>query len=102
MGIERELLFPLSWFRIDLGINSLETLELWDTIKDNPSLQKAFEYYDKYITKLVFKKFQAVASIEKIGTNVEDDFYNMTTSERRIALRDMAEAIRKLTEEYKK
>jgi len=102
MGIERELLFPLSWFRIDLGINSLETLDLWDTIKDNPKLQKALEYYDKYITKLVFKKFQAVASIEKIGTNVEDDFYNMTTSERRIALKDMAEAIRKLTEEYKK
>ncbi len=102
MGIQRELLFPISWFRIDLGLKSLETLELWDIIKDNPKLKKAIEHYDKYITSLVFRKFQGIASIEKIGTNVDEDFYKMTAIERKIALRDMAEAIKKLTEEYKK
>ncbi len=100
MGIERELLFPISWFRIDLGIKSLETLELWEKIKDNPKLTKALEYYERYVLGLVQRKFQAMAST--IGTNIGDDFNTLTPIERRQALRDMAEAIRKLTEEYKK
>lgn len=102
MGIQRELLFPISWFRIDLGIKSLETLDLWDKIKENPKLNKAMERYEKYLTSLVYKKFQVMASTEKIGTDVEEDFYTMSPAERRKALRDMAEAIRKLTDEYKK
>ena len=102
MGIQRELLFPISWFRIDLGIKSLETLELWEKIKDHPKLKKAFEHYEKYIASLVYKKFKVMASTEKIGTDFEEDFYDMDPIERRKALRDMVEAIRKLTDEYKK
>lgn len=102
MGIQRELLFPISWFRIDLGIRSLETLELWDKIKDDSRLNKALDRYDKYVTSLVYKKYRDMASTEKIGKDVEEDFYEMSPAERRQALRDMAEAIRKLTDEYKK
>ncbi len=102
MGIQRELLFPISWFRIDLGIKSLETLELWDTIKEDIRLKKALDYYERYITGLVYKKFQVLASTEKIGKDIEEDFSSMTPAERRQALRDMAEAIKKLTDEYKK
>jgi hypothetical protein len=100
MGIERELLFPISWFRIDLGIKSLETLELWEEIKDNSKLAKAMEYYERYIIGLVHKKFQERAA--PIGTDVDDEFDSLSLGERRQALRDMAEAIRKLTDEYKK
>ena len=99
-GIKKKLLFPISWFRIDLGIKSLETLELWEEIKSNPKLEKALAYYDRYIGALVYKKFQVMAST--IGTDMGDDFENMTPAERRQALRDMAGAIRKLTDEYKK
>jgi len=102
MGIQRELLFPISWFRIDLGIKSLETLELWEKIKNNAKLRKALERYEKYITSLVYKKFKFMASTDQIGTDFEEDFYEMSPTERRKALRDMAEAIRKLTDEYKK
>ena len=100
MGIERQLLFPISWFRIDLGIKSLETLELWEEIKTDPKLEKAISYYDRYIGGLVYKKFQLMAST--IGSDVGDDFDTMTPAERRQALKDMAGAIRKLTDEYKK
>ena len=102
MGIQRELLFPISWFRIDLGIRSLETLELWDIIKDDSRLTKALEHYDKYITSLIYTKYRDMASPEKIGYNSEDDFYQMTRKQRRRALKDMAQAIRQLTDEYKK
>ena len=101
MGIQRELLFPISWFRIDIGLSSLETLELWDQIKDNPELRKSLELYDHYITNLVFKKYKMIASEELIGRDLDEDFYNMTPQERRKALRDMADAIKILTKKYK-
>jgi hypothetical protein len=100
MGIERELLFPISWFRIDLGIKSLETLELWEKIKDDSKLAKALEYYERYVLRLVQRKFHTMAST--IGSDVGDDFDTLSPMERRQALRDMAEAIRNLTDEYKK
>jgi len=99
MGIQRKLLFPISWFRIDLGIKSLETLELWKEIKDNPNIKKALSAYENYITHLILKKFSK--DVIGVGTNLEDDFYNMTPSERRKALKDMADAIRFLTKKYK-
>ncbi len=101
MGIQRELLFPISWFRIDIGIKSLETLELWDEIKDKPKLQKALEQYNDYISKLLIKKYKAVASGDQFSTTLEEDFYNMSPAERRKALKDMADAIKILTKKYK-
>ena len=55
-GIQRERLFPTSWFRIDLGIFSLRTLELWDEIKDNENLKKILNKYSKYILSKKFLK----------------------------------------------
>jgi hypothetical protein len=101
MGIQRELLFPISWFRIDIGLSSLGTLDLWDQIKDNPELRKSLELYDHYITNLVFKKYKMIASEELIGRDLNEDFYNMTPQERRKALQDMADAIKILTKKYK-
>ncbi len=100
-GIKKKILFPISWFRLDVGIRSLETLELWNTIKDNSELNKALSHYERYINALVYKKFKPVAESQKIGVNLEEDFYTMTPKERKRALKDMEEAIKTLTEHYK-
>jgi hypothetical protein len=100
-GIKRKILFPISYFRIDIGIRSLETLELWDKIKDSEELNKAIGYYDRYINALVYKKFKPTAQSEKIGRDSADDFYNMTPKERKKALKDMDKALELLTKEYK-
>lgn len=100
-GIKKKILFPISWFRLDVGIRSLETLELWNTIKDNSELNKALSHYQRYINALVYKKFKPVAESQKIGVNLEEDFYTMTPKERKRALKDMEEAIKTLTEHYK-
>ena len=100
-GIKKKLLFPISWFRIDIGIRSLETLELWDQIKDNPELNKALGHYERYINALVYKKFKSQAESQKIGTNSEEDWMIMTPKERKKALRDMEKAIEILNKEYK-
>lgn len=99
-GIKKKLIVPISWFRIDIGIRSLETLELWDKIKDNPELNKALGHYERYINALVYKKFKPIAESQKIGTDLEEDFYNMTPKERKKALRDMEKAIEILNKEY--
>jgi len=100
-GIKKKILFPISWFRLDVGIRSLETLELWNTIKDNPELNKALSHYERYINALVYKKFKPAAESQKIGVNLEEDFYTMTPKERKKALKDMEEAIKTLSEHYK-
>jgi hypothetical protein len=79
----------------------LETLELWEQIKENPDLNKALGHYERYINALVFKKFKSMAESQKIGTDSEDDFYNMSPKERKKALRDMEKAIELLDKEYK-
>ena len=100
-AIQRELLAPISWFRIDIGIRSLETLELWEEIKDNSLLKVALNKYERYVTSLVYKKFQKIASTEKIGIDLNEDFTNMPLEQRKQALKDMADAIRNLTQLYK-
>ncbi|MFX1358185.1 MAG: hypothetical protein ACFFA8_13005, partial [Promethearchaeota archaeon] len=79
----------------------LETLELWDKIKDHPELNKALNYYERYINALVYKKFKQSTQTHKIGRNLEEDFYNLTSKERKKALKDMEDAIKILTEHYK-
>jgi hypothetical protein len=100
-GIKKKLLFPISWFRIDIGIRSLETLELWDQIKDDPELNKALGHYERYINALVYKKFKSQAESQKIGRNSEEEWMIMTPKERKKALRDMEKAIEFLNKEYK-
>lgn len=55
-GIQRDVLFPISWFRIDLGIFSLRTLELWDEIKDDEKFKKVLNKYSKYMISKKFSK----------------------------------------------
>ena len=100
-GIKKKLLFPISWFRIDIGIRSLGTLELWDQIKEDPELNKALGHYERYINALVYKKFKSQAESQKIGTDSEEDWMIMTPKERKKALRDMEKAIELLNKEYK-
>jgi hypothetical protein len=100
-GIKKKLLFPISWFRIDIGIRSLETLELWDQIKEDPELNKALGHYERYINALVYKKFKSQAESQKIGTDSEEEWMIMTPKERKKALRDMEKAIEILNKEYK-
>ncbi|MHA1689639.1 MAG: hypothetical protein ACTSUN_09940 [Promethearchaeota archaeon] len=98
IGIQRNVLFPISWFRIDIGIRSLETLENWDLIKENKELLAVLKEYEDYITKLIVKKYKPMASPQEIGGNLEDEFYQMTPQERKKALADMEEALRILNE----
>lgn len=101
VGIQKKVLFPINWWRIDIGIRSFETLELWDEIKNNSELQKALEEYDNYITKLVIIKYIHSVTTQNMSAKAEKDFYNSHISERKKALKDMKDALEELSKMYK-
>ncbi len=96
-GIERKRLFPISWFRFDIGIRSLKTLDLWDEIKDDPNLIQVLNEYNSYIEKLIIKKYITLSTSEDIDTDFEKEFFKLNPAQRRKALKDMLDAIRELT-----
>lgn len=96
-GIQREKLFPISWFRFDIGIRSLETLELWDEINDNPKLTQIREEYNEYIEELIIEKYKKLAESGEIESDFEKEFYSLNPAQRKKALKDMADTIRQLT-----
>ncbi|TXT56386.1 MAG: hypothetical protein BAJALOKI2v1_560003 [Promethearchaeota archaeon] len=100
-GIKNNELFPVNWFRFDIGIRSFETLELWDDIKDNAELKQILKEYDDYIINFVINKYQKYATSTKMSAEFEKDFDEMSWWEKRKALKDMRDAIKILTKEYK-
>ncbi len=92
LAIQRELLFPISWFRIDMGIKALETLDLWEEIKENPKLNLTLNRYDEYLQNLLYRKYKPMSEARS-GKSIEKDFYDMTPEEKEHALDEMKKAI---------
>jgi len=99
-AIQREVIIPLCWFRIDMGISAIETLELWDKIKDNPELIKAVKRYDDYINALIYKKYKSMSQ-SHTARNFEKEFYSMTFEEKEKTLRELKETMEILGDHLK-
>jgi hypothetical protein len=59
--------FPMSWFRIGIGLASIKTLEQWPEIRKDSKLKKALVKYFKYAKKGFKKKDDDDESVAKIG-----------------------------------
>lgn len=99
-AIQREVLVPICWFRIDMGISAIETLESWEKIKEKPELIKAIKRYDDYIQALIYKKYKAMSQ-PPMGKNLKKDSNEMTAKEREKALQEMEKTIGVLTNHLK-
>jgi hypothetical protein len=97
-GIQRQWIVPLCWFRIDMGISAIETLELWEEIKEKKEVIKAVKRYDDYINALIYKKYK-IMSQSQISKDTKKDFGDMTTEEKEKALKDMKKAMDFLNEQ---
>jgi hypothetical protein len=51
--IEKGVIFPVSWFRLYVGRNALETLDKWADIKENEELIFALRAYLHYINTIL-------------------------------------------------
>lgn len=92
-----KVLFPISWFRIDIGLRSFETLDLYGEINDNADLEKAFNYYDRYISGLIYKKYKPE---EITGTLTMEKFLKLSPRQRTKIFRDLIGALRELKRMY--
>lgn len=99
-AFQREVLVPICWFRIDMGISAIETLELWEKIKEKPELIKAIKRYDDYIQALIYKKYKAMSQPPR-GKDIKNDSNDMTPEEREKILREMEETMEILTNHLK-
>jgi hypothetical protein len=48
--IEHLVIFPVSWFFMDIGITSLETLDKWEEIREDEQLRHALDAYQNYLS----------------------------------------------------
>lgn len=94
-GIERDKLFPVSWFRVDIGLLSLETLDMWQDIKDDDELIQVISEYEKYLSRLIVKKYKEIAPKTVIDELIEKD---MDLIERRKAMNELKAAINRLSD----
>ena len=47
---------PISWFKFNLGLKGIESLDGWNDIKDNPKVKAVIEKYKKYLFKIISAK----------------------------------------------
>ena len=64
---------PISWFKIDFGLKSLEVLTGWDEIKDLESIKRAQEKYLEYHKNLIKQKKKTIENIldEDLGRTID-------------------------------
>jgi len=90
---------PISWFKIDLGVSGLESLDGWDEIKDLPELKKAIEDYQDYHRSLIiWREKKSIEQIldEDLGKPI--DFSKLTEEEIEDDLEQIMATLNKLNE----
>ncbi len=89
---------PISWFKIDLGLKSLEVLAGWDEIKDLEPIKRAQEKYLEYHKNLIKQKKKTIENIldEDLGRTI--DISCMTEEEIERDLSECMATLNKLNE----
>ena len=97
--IDQNIITPISWFKIDLGLKGLEHLQNWDEIKDDTRIQDILKKYGDYVKKIISQK--EIITLEKLiqadlGSTIEIN--KMKEKEKFMDLEEMMDAINKLNE----
>ncbi|MHA1720073.1 MAG: hypothetical protein ACTSWX_03550 [Promethearchaeota archaeon] len=89
---------PISWFKIDLGLKSLEVLSGWDEIKDLEPIKQVQKRYIEYHKKLIRQRERTIDNIldEDLGRMI--DISCMTDEEIERDLSCCMDALNRLNE----
>jgi len=96
---EKNIISPISWFRIDLGLKGLERLQNWEEIQADPRIIMIRARYETYLEDLISQK--EVVTLEKLmlsdlGNTI--DINKLTETERLNDLDCLMDTINKLNE----
>lgn len=91
---------PISWFKLDLGLNGLNALDSWEEIKDREDIQHALSEYQNYMRKLIVEykppELEKILDVD-LGKRIHD-ITQMTTEEIENDLEQVLDAINILNE----
>ncbi|MCP4760408.1 MAG: hypothetical protein GY870_01420 [archaeon] len=83
--MKKKIIFPLSWFKMDLGLASLKALDQWNEIKNSNVLKKALLGYFQYIKtdlKNIHDRKQAEKKKNAVDEATPVDIGKMSKSEK--------------------
>ncbi|MHA1730190.1 MAG: hypothetical protein ACTSWY_15885 [Promethearchaeota archaeon] len=91
--MKKNVIFPISWFRFDLGISSLKTLGQWDDIKRSKKLIKELQDYFKYSKTVLRKEHEQTLKKKNRAKSKNIDFTDMSDEEREDNLNNLKEIL---------
>ncbi|MHA1339061.1 MAG: hypothetical protein ACTSRZ_03610 [Promethearchaeota archaeon] len=92
--MKKNIIFPISWFKINLGLASLKILEQWDQIKDNEALKKVLLKYFKYVNSSLKQQHEQIEKEKKQRDKlIELNIDELTEEERQFLARSLEEII---------
>lgn len=87
--MKKNIIFPISWFKINIGLSGLKSLGLWDDIKNNNELKEALLKYFTYVKEL--QKQHLILEEKKKETSIEEfkdiDYKSMSQEEKAFDLK---------------
>ncbi|MBD3350521.1 MAG: hypothetical protein GF364_03445 [Candidatus Lokiarchaeota archaeon] len=92
----KNVIFPISWYKINLGLNSLKSLEKWQDIKDDKRLKMVLYKYFSYAKKKLRKQHQIRLQKKKKKTqNVTEsiDYETLTEDQKDHDLKAMEDIL---------
>ncbi|MHA1820247.1 MAG: hypothetical protein ACTSVC_07230, partial [Promethearchaeota archaeon] len=70
--IERADITPVSWFRMQFGLDSLNTIPLWKNVKNDPEVLETLNEYNKFVEKLIETKKKEDKLRKKLEEEMEE------------------------------
>jgi len=70
--IRKNVIYPISWFRIDLNLGSLKTLKQWQEIKDDEDLKSSLRAYFEYFKTDLKEEHELLKQRKKEHEEIEE------------------------------
>ncbi len=90
---------PISWFRVDLGIDGLKILEGWNEIKDRLEIKEIINRYKQYLRDIITKYNQkTIESILDDDLGLPIDISKLTPEQTEVDLENILTSLNVLNE----
>lgn len=86
----KNIIFPISWFKINIGLSALKKLDQWEEIKKDKNLARTLYTYFTYVTKELKVKHEKKKEKKKTPSQMQSvDVNSMTDNDRKNDLRSL-------------
>jgi len=91
--IKNNVIYPISWFKLDVGLSALKNLSLWPEIKDNPLLKKSLLGYFQYVKGTLKEEHEELERLKAQERNEEINLSLLSESEKAVDMKSIEEIL---------